>query len=304
MLTMRMQQVIMWRQLWPLLLALSVLPRVEAVAVLHASVSAPPALDRRRPHDAAAVPTDSMLPRRPVNLLAGRARAAENTVPSSRGTAETSQSLALAAAIAKDRSSVSNVTLSSVAVEWQLNFAAAEDAAAAAAATAEGTVAAAAAAAPQQPQQPRPPQVQQPLVQQHQFQERMQQTEPLSRTVAGFAAAVSGRWQTIVHLFEAAVAVTPPTAEPPVDTQRERSSSTTGIDTVTDQLTRKRNWEFLGLPKLFWALVASMLAMGGFVLCIPWVLHVAVAGAQCRRQAEGWNARQINSHGVKADARA
>mmetsp|Transcript_128038 Transcript_128038/g.410279 ORF Transcript_128038/g.410279 Transcript_128038/m.410279 type:complete len:281 (-) Transcript_128038:122-964(-) len=270
MLTMRMQQVIMWRQLWPLLLALSVLPRVEAVAVLHASVSAPPALDRRRPHDAAAVPTDSMLPRRPVNLLAGRARAAENTVPSSQGTAETSQSLALAAAIAKDGSSVSNVTLSSVAVNGssisqlpkmpqlpqqlqqkeQLQQ-------------------------PQQPQQPRPPQVQQPKVQQNQQQEQMQQAEPLSRTLAGFAAVVSGRWQTIVHLFEAAVAVTPPTAEPPVDTQRERSSSTTGIDAVTDQLTRKRNWEFLGLPKLFWALVASMLAMGGFVLCIPWVLHVA-----------------------------
>jgi len=261
------------RQLWPLLLALSVLPRVEAVAVLHASVSAPPALDRRRPHDAAAVPTDSMLPRRPVNLLAGRARAAQNTVPSSQGTAETWQALALAAAIAKDRSSVSNVTLSSVAVNGssisqlpkmpqppqqlqqkeQLQQP----------------------QKPQQTQQPRPLQVQQPKVQHNQQQEQMQQTEPLSRTVAGFAAAVSGRWQTIVHLFEAAVAVTPQKDEPSVDTQRERSSSTTGIDTVTDQLTRKRNWEFLGLPKLFWALVASMLAMGGFVLCIPWVLHVA-----------------------------
>jgi len=46
-------------------------------------------------------------------------------------------------------------------------------------------------------------------------------------------------------------------------------------DTVGNELRRREKEQFLGLPKLFWALVADVVAMGAFVLCIPWILHIA-----------------------------
>lgn len=46
-------------------------------------------------------------------------------------------------------------------------------------------------------------------------------------------------------------------------------------DTVGSELRQREKEQFLGLPKLFWALVADVVAMGAFVLCIPWILHIA-----------------------------
>lgn len=46
-------------------------------------------------------------------------------------------------------------------------------------------------------------------------------------------------------------------------------------DTVGSELRQRERDQFLGLPKLFWALVADVVAMGAFVLCIPWILHIA-----------------------------
>mmetsp|Transcript_26884 Transcript_26884/g.58462 ORF Transcript_26884/g.58462 Transcript_26884/m.58462 type:complete len:280 (+) Transcript_26884:245-1084(+) len=44
---------------------------------------------------------------------------------------------------------------------------------------------------------------------------------------------------------------------------------------VVDYFVTKRNWELIGLPKLFWSLLLTILVMAAFVLCIPWVLHLA-----------------------------
>lgn len=46
-------------------------------------------------------------------------------------------------------------------------------------------------------------------------------------------------------------------------------------DTVGSELRQREREQFLGLPKLFWALVADVVVMGAFVLCIPWILHIA-----------------------------
>lgn len=46
-------------------------------------------------------------------------------------------------------------------------------------------------------------------------------------------------------------------------------------DTVGNELRRQRKGQFLGLPKIFWALVFNVLAMAAFVLCIPYILYVA-----------------------------
>lgn len=46
-------------------------------------------------------------------------------------------------------------------------------------------------------------------------------------------------------------------------------------DTVGNELRRRGKEPFLGLPKLFWAFIADVVAMGIFILCIPWILHIA-----------------------------
>lgn len=45
--------------------------------------------------------------------------------------------------------------------------------------------------------------------------------------------------------------------------------------TVGDELRHKKSMEVLGLPKIFWALVADLVAMALFVACIPLILTVA-----------------------------
>lgn len=47
-------------------------------------------------------------------------------------------------------------------------------------------------------------------------------------------------------------------------------------ETVEDDVERERRRElFFGLPKIFWALLADVVAMGIFVVCIPLTLYVA-----------------------------
>mmetsp|Transcript_122311 Transcript_122311/g.351395 ORF Transcript_122311/g.351395 Transcript_122311/m.351395 type:complete len:304 (+) Transcript_122311:202-1113(+) len=53
------------------------------------------------------------------------------------------------------------------------------------------------------------------------------------------------------------------------------SSVSAQDDTVGTELRLHINGEILGLPKLFWALVADVVAMAAFVLCIPWILQIS-----------------------------
>lgn len=56
---------------------------------------------------------------------------------------------------------------------------------------------------------------------------------------------------------------------------RDEDDAASGEDTVGSELRERQKGHFLGLPKLFWALFANVVAMALFVLCIPWILHFA-----------------------------
>lgn len=60
--------------------------------------------------------------------------------------------------------------------------------------------------------------------------------------------------------------------------KRNSSNKSSGAweDTVSEELgPEQEKGRIFGLPKIFWALVADVLAMGIFVLCIPWTLYIA-----------------------------